>query len=403
MSRTLTPIVAIGALLVAAAWAAFGSLTFRNCPPDAVLDVPRGFCAVVFAEGLPKPRHLVVSPAGDVIVAFGGGITPASRGGIAILRDSDGDGRADAVRRFHGAPGNDVELHDGHLYFSSDDEVVRYPYDTGALALGSPETIVRGLPAAGSHKAKSIVVSGDDLYVSIGAPTNLCGAGGVHPDPCPVLDSTAGIWRFSASRSGQSLRDGSRFATGLRHTVAFAADAAGDLHGVVHGANHLADPGEEFVRIEQDADFGWPYCYYSLAERAKVLTPEYGGDGKRVGICDSVDQPLLAFPAHWAPNGLLFHSGTGLPTGYARGAFVAFHGSMYRRGEQDGFNVVFVPYRAGFADASWEVFADGFAEKAGGPGDAAHRPVGLAEGPDGSLYVSDDQGGRIFRIYAVRP
>jgi glucose/arabinose dehydrogenase len=185
------------------------------------------------------------------------------------------------------------------------------------------------------------------------------------------------------------------------------------LYGVVHGRDQLSanwsqyftaeqsaeKPSEEFVLIEQGDDFGWPYCYHDPELGHKVLAPEYGGDGSEVGRCSVVKEPLIWFPAHWAPNGVLFYMGDQYPAKYRDGAFIAFHGSWNRSPlPQGGYNVVFAPFDGADPEGSWEVFADGFAGANVGPREAAHRPVGVAQGPDGSLYVSDDRGGRIFRI-----
>jgi glucose/arabinose dehydrogenase len=161
-------------------------------------------------------------------------------------------------------------------------------------------------------------------------------------------------------------------------------------------------PAEEFVLIGQGSDFGWPYCYYDPASDTKVLAPEYGGDGREVGRCAEKDDPLIAFPAHWAPNGLHFYRGDQFPAEYNGGAFIAFHGSWNRAPmPQGGYNVVFAPFEGNEPTGEWSVFADGFAGSDVSPRGAAHRPVGIAEGPDGSLYVSDDAGGRIYRILYV--
>jgi glucose/arabinose dehydrogenase len=189
----------------------------------------------------------------------------------------------------------------------------------------------------------------------------------------------------------------------MRNTVALAVRPSDNqLYAAIHGRDMLganwgypdsanaALPAEVFVRVTQGADFGWPYCYFDGSLNRYVMGPEYGGDGRELGRCGNVARPLVAFPGHWAPNGLLFHSGTGVPARYRDGAFVVFHGSWNRAPlPQEGFKVVFVPFN-GAEPGQWEVFADGFQPRS--------RPVDVAEGPDGSLYISDDTGGRIFRI-----
>ena len=129
------------------------------------------------------------------------------------------------------------------------------------------------------------------------------------------------------------------------------------------------------------------------------MAPEYGGDGTDVGRCAQKKLPIATFPGHWAPMSLLFYTGTHFPERYRNGAFIAFHGSWNRAPlPQAGFRVVFVPMSAGRTSGDWETFADGFAGGRLDPGAAAHRPTGLAQGPDGALYVTDDQRGRIWKV-----
>lgn len=394
------------------------------CDEDnAGLVLPEGFCALVVADQVGRARHLTVSATGDVIVALSGGRT--GDGGVVVLRDTTGDGRADVESRFASGSGNGIALRGGHLYYATNDAVVRYPWREGALEPAGPaDTIVSGLPAASSHRAKSIAFDDDGwLYVNIGSPSNACQEqartqGSPGKDPCEELETRAGIWRFDASRTGQTQADGERFATGLRNTVALAfRPQDGHLYGVVHGRDQLGDlwpeyfnefsnaekPAEEFVRIEAGSDFGWPYCYYDPQLEEKVLAPEYGGDGQRIGRCRDMDDPLIAFPAHWAPNGLTFYEGRQFPAAFRGGAFIAFHGSWNRAPlPQEGYNVVLARFDERGPTGRWTVFARGFAGESVGPREADHRPVGVAEGPDGSLYVSDDQGGRIYRILFAR-
>jgi mono/diheme cytochrome c family protein len=152
--------------------------------------------------------------------------------------------------------------------------------------------------------------------------------------------------------------------------------------------------------LEYGADYGWPECYYDRFQQKLVLAPEYGGDGgKSIGVCAEKTAPVAALPAHWAPNDMLIYAGKAFPTSYQGGAFVAFHGSWNRAPEpQAGYNVVFQPLKDGKASGNFVVFADGFAGAVKQPGQAAFRPTGLAMGPDGALYISDDVHGRIWRV-----
>jgi mono/diheme cytochrome c family protein len=148
-------------------------------------------------------------------------------------------------------------------------------------------------------------------------------------------------------------------------------------------------------------DGGWPFYYYDQMQGKKLLNPEYGGDGVKTGEGAKLAQPLVGFPGHWAPNDLLFYDGDQFPERYRRGAFIAFHGSTIRMPySQAGYLVAFVPFRDGAPSGPWEVFADGFAgvDPIVNTSDAAARPVGLAQGPDGSLYVSDSVKGKIWRV-----
>jgi glucose/arabinose dehydrogenase len=385
-----------------------------TCAPDnAGLTLPPGFCAGLFADDAGAVRHIVVAPNGDVFAAVRND-RARGRGGVLALRDSDGDGRADVTRRFGPDGGSGIALAGGYLYFATNDAVVRWRWNAGQLEpAGAPDTIAAGLLNRGQHGAKTIAVGADGaLFVNIGAPSNACQNPDRRPgvpgmDPCPLLDSSGGIWRFDAGRPGQRQRDGRRWATGLRNVVALALDpATGSLYGAQHGRDQLSqfwpqlytdeqnaeNPAEELFRLAEGGDHGWPYCYYDPQRRQRVLAPEYGGDGRTVGRCASYPEPLAAFPAHWAPNALLVYRGTQFPAEYRGGIFVAFHGSWNRAPlPQQGFNVVFQPLRGSAPAGPFRVFAEGF--QAGGG-----RPTGLAEGPDGSLYVSDDSNGRVYRI-----
>lgn len=392
------------------------------CDPDnGGLRLPSGLCALVVADDVGRARHLVVTSRGDLYVALRGG--RGSGAGILAMRDTTGDGRADVRELFGEAGGTGIALVGNELYFGRNDAVVRYRLPTdGLVPVGRPEVVVSGLPAEGSHASKSIALDpAGALFVNIGSPSNACqvrdrSPGSPGADPCPELQRRAGVWRFELDRLGQTQADGERWATGLRNTVALAVDpASGALFGVVHGRDQLHQhwshlyserdgaekPSEEFHRIDRGGVYSWPYCFHDGDLGRLVLAPEYGGDGSTAGRCTDLREPLVGFPAHWAPNALLFYHGEALGDRYRGGAFIAFHGSWNRAPlPQQGYNVVFVPFEGGRPAGDWEVFADGFAGENVGPRSADHRPSGLASGPDGSVYVSDDQGGRIWRILA---
>jgi mono/diheme cytochrome c family protein len=136
-------------------------------------------------------------------------------------------------------------------------------------------------------------------------------------------------------------------------------------------------------------------------QKKKMLNPEYGGDGKKTGNGDTLNQPIMGFPGHWAPNDLLFYTGHQFPERYRNGVFIAFHGSTIRAPyPQAGYFVAFVPFKNGEPTGEWEVFADGFAgvDTIINTSDAMYRPMALAVGPDGSLYVGESEKGKIWRI-----
>jgi glucose/arabinose dehydrogenase len=384
-------------------------------PDDDGLTLQDGFCLSVFHEGVGPARHVTTAPNGDVWVALRE--PDADGNAIVALRDTTGDGTADVERRFGEEGGSGILHHGGWLYFAPNDRVIRYPMTPGELTpSGEPETVVTGLPTGG-HGAKSLAMAQDGrLFVNIGSRSNACqeeirteGSPGI--DPCPELEERAGIWSFDPETPDQGPADGERFATGLRNAYALAVHpGTGQLYSAVHGRDQLHSlfpdlftqeesaekPSGEFVAIDRDDDFGWPYCYHDPALDQKVLAPEYGGDGAEVGRCDAYEDPLIDFPAHWAPNDLAFVTDGPYP---ARGAFVAFHGSWNRAPlPQEGYNVVFAPFVDGEPTGEWEVFAEGFPMGDMSPSGAEYRPTGLAVTPDGALLVVDGQQGRIWRV-----
>ncbi len=389
-------------------------------PNDNGLILPAGFKATTFAEGLGRARHIAVTSDGVVFVK----LAKLKDGkGIYRLQDTNGDGKADLVTGFGDFTGTGMTVRNGYLYASSDVAVYRYRLDDRNKVVNpdQPENIVTGLLARGEHEAKAITLDYDgNLYVNIGAYSNSCqvvdrtkGSPGMRP--CPVLDSAAGIWKFKADKPGQTYADGVHYATGLRNVVGLDWNkTTNTLFVMQHGRDQLHDlfpdiydtkqsaelPAECMYELHQGSNCGWPYIYYDEFQHKKILAPEFGGDSKKTAGEDAQD-PVIAFPGHLAPNGLLFYTGDQFPAKYKNGAFIAFHGSWNRAPEhQKGFFVVFVPFKDGKPSGEWEVFADNFS---GSPaltasGRAQHRPCGLAQGPDGSIYVTDDTKGTVWKI-----
>jgi glucose/arabinose dehydrogenase len=386
---------------------------------NAGLKLPGGFAATKVADSLGGARHIAVTPQGEIYVKLG---RPKNGGGIVVLQEG-ANGKAKVKNRFGNYGGTGIYVKNGYLYASSDEEVFRYKLNDKNEVIDPehPEKIITGLKNERQHESKSIVLDNDgNIYVNIGAYSNSCQERDRQPGSmgiknCPILDSAGGIWQFKADKLNQSYGDGVKYATGLRNVVGLDWNTQNNqLFVMQHGRDQLHDifpdmydektsallPAECMYALKQGDNAGWPYIYYDQIQHKKILAPEYGGDGKKEGSSEYID-PVVAFPGHMAPDGLLFYTGNQFPEKYRNGAFVAFHGSWNRSPEkQEGYYVAFVPFKDGKPSGDWEIFANGFAgtDNVISPRQAKHRPVGLAQGPDGSLYVSDDVQGTIYKI-----
>jgi glucose/arabinose dehydrogenase len=394
-----------------------------SAPIDSTIKLPAGFKATVVIENLPgRARHFAINANGDLYVHM----PDAYNGhGIAALRDTTGDGAADQVEFFGSPEGTGMGINNGYLYFSNTTTVYRYKLSESSLTPdeNSKEMVVGGFPEQNEHNDKPFCFDNNGhIYITVGAPSNACqvenrAAGSKGQDPCPQLEFQAGIWQFSLDKTAQSqTKDGKRYSYGIRNAMAVEWNAATNgLFALQHGRDQLSEfwpklfnaqqnaelPAEEFLQINDGDFFGWPYCYFDHLQNKKILGPEYGGDSKKQGRCESVKPPVLAFPGHMAPNDLVFCNNDYYPEKYRQGAFIAFHGSWNRSPqEQKGYLIAFVPMKHGKVAGEWEVFAEGFAgiSPIMSPGDAKHRPTGLGFGPDGALYVSDSVKGKIWKI-----
>jgi len=398
-------------------------------PDNGGIDLPPGFRALVVADNLvagrkidkdtDNLRFITVAPNGDLYAK-------TLWGGILALRDTDGDGRFDQKQEFGAGGGTGIALHDGWLYASTNSSVYRYKYTPGQLVpSGEPQTIVTGLPDEhNTHNAKAFAFDGQGrLLVEVGSPYNVYSDGdrslnAKGKDPVEFQKTHGGFWRFDANKPNQTQADGYRFSTGHRHSIAlawnptsnafFMAMMGRDQLNTVDPVHYTADDNaeriaEEFHLLTDGVNLGWPYTYWDPLRKARMIAPEFGGDNNKQADPAKYDAPLIAFPAHWAPLQMTLYTGTQFPAKYHGGMFIAFHGSWNRAPKpQAGYNVAFVPFDAkGMPTGSYEVFASGFPGKEVFTNlrDARYRPGGVAVGPDGSLYISDTNKGRIWRVF----
>jgi glucose/arabinose dehydrogenase len=384
---------------------------------DPTIKLPPGFCALVFSDSAGPARHLAVRKNGDVIV----GVLNQRReaGGVLALRDTNHDGHADLDERFGDDGVHGVVLSgDSTLLVSTASAVLRYRLTDSLAPRKRVDTLINGLAARPIPSHSLAIDMRGNIIVNVGALSDGCQAkevpGAAGRDPCPELETSGGIWSFKPDKINQSMKDGTLIATGLHNAVALAVNPRDTMiYAVSHDRDALHDlwpalftpeesatiPAEEMIRIASTRpNYGWPYCYYDYLKQQRVMAPEYGGNKTDVGRCDRLIQPLTTYPAHWSPMSMLFYTGKMFPPAYQTGAFIAFHGSAYRAPmAEEGYQVVFQQFKDGMA-ADYTIFATGFAQGGMTPQSAAHRPVGLAQGPDGALYLSDDRGGRIWKI-----
>lgn len=392
----------------------------KKNPPgekNAGLKLPAGFSATKLVEGLGRARHIAVTPQGTIfyksIKLYNG------KGIFQIIQNKNG---VDTVFGFGNYIGTGIGVKSGYLYTSSDDEVFRYQLNDKGEVINpdAPEKIITGLVKKHEHEPKAIALDNDgNIYVNIGAYSNSCQeqdrvlhSPGIKP--CPILNEAGGIWKFKVDKLNQTYADGVRYATGLRNVVGFDWNTqTNTLFVMQHGRDQLHDnwpeyfdekssaelPAECMYELHENDNCGWPYIYFDLKQNKKMVAPEYGGDGKK--FTTDYSNPVIAFPAHLAPNGLLFYTGNQFPEKYKNGAFIAFHGSWNRAPlPQQGYYVVFVPFKNGKPTGEWEVFADGFSGKNEilSTREAEHRPCGLAQDASGALYITDDAKGTVYKI-----
>jgi glucose/arabinose dehydrogenase len=334
-------------------------------------------------------------------------------GGILALRDTNADGIADEREQFGPEGGAGIAIADTLLYFATMTEVYRFRLSPTRLTpSGPPDTVVTRMPIL-EHGARSIAVAAGRLYVNIGVPSNACERDYQKRDfaganPCLELDYSGGIWLFDALGRAQRPSLINRFATGLRHTIALGVSPIdGQLYGAPHGIDHLDSwwpnrgftandaaniPSETLFRIDSAGDYGFPYCMHDPRANRMVIAPAYA-DAKLGDRCDRITLPLATFAAHSAPMTLAWNSAASSWPSHRGGTFVALHGSLFHAPDSPrGYSVVYVDPTT--------MLARPFASARSRLGTAAARPSGLAFGRDGTLFVADDYG---KRVWAIRP
>ncbi|MEO7309028.1 MAG: PQQ-dependent sugar dehydrogenase [Chitinophagaceae bacterium] len=372
------------------------------------LQLPAGFTGIIAAEGVGPARHIAINKQGGVYVK----LSRLKDGkGIVYLRDNNKDGKLTQQLAFGDYPGTGIFIRGNYLYASSNDAVFRYQLDAKGEVMhpDQPEKIISGLVDRNRDNSKSIAVdNNNNIYVNVGSYINAClinPASKKAPSPCPLLDSVGGIWQFKVNKLNQHYKDAVHYATGFKNVVGLdwnnqtnslfiMQHGRGDLNELypdffsVEQGSHL--PAETMYEVRKGADGGWPYEYYDQYQHKRILAPEYGGDGKKPATHKAID-PLAAFPAHLGPNALLFYTGKQFPAKYRNGAFIAFHGKSPEL--KKGWMVAFLPFKNGKPSGKYEIFADNFLINKD-----QHKPCGLAQAPDGSLYITDDSNGSIYRI-----
>ena len=360
--------------------------------PKGTMPQPaQGFSVALFADGLSSPRWPYVLPNGDVLVAESEGQPSKSPNRVTLLRDKDGDGRADTktvflegVRQPFG-----LLLVGDSLYVGNTNALVRLPYRAGESKITAGETKVLDLPAGGynNHWTRNVIANADGtkLFISVGSGTNVDEEKEDQKD-----ERRAAI--LEADPAGSAMRV---YASGLRNPVGLALHPeTKELWTVVNERDMLGDElvPDYLTSVKEGAFYGWPYSYFGPIEDPRKK-------GERPDLVAKAIPPDYSLGSHVAPLGLVFYTGASFPARYRNGAFIALHGS-WNRSEFAGYKVVFVPFVDGRPAGPPEDFLGGFIQD--GKASTVHgRPVGLAVLQDGSLLVTDDGANCVWRVTAA--
>ncbi|WP_167848844.1 PQQ-dependent sugar dehydrogenase [Methanolobus halotolerans] len=346
------------------------------------ISLPPGFVIETYADDLgnslvsypgpdPGPRMLL-QQNGVVYVSI------PNRNLVAVLPDRDGDKRADEVGVFisglnypHG-----LDYSDGWFYIAEEDQVIRVRDDDGDLVAdaNSTEILIDDIPGGG-HSTRTVKVNGSSLYLSIGSSCNVC----YEED-----ERRAAITKCDIDGSNCSV-----FATGLRNSVGMVFHPeTGELYATDNGRDWLGDdlPPDEINLVEEGNDYGWPVCYSD-----NVRDTEFDTSISDENVCENKTPSLVDLQAHSAPLGLVFYEGDTFPEEYLGDLFVCYHGS-WNREEPTGYKIVNI-------DMDTLVVNDFATDWLDDNGTVIGRPVDVIVAEDGSLLVSDDNAGKVYRIY----
>jgi glucose/arabinose dehydrogenase len=356
--------------------AAGGSRLSTITLPDGsqhTLQTPADLQMTLYATGLPNARFMALGPRGDVFAGSWGAGTVS-----AVLNRAGAKQASQVVTLLSGLDvPHSVAYRGGYLYVTQEDRLSRWRYDAASVSLSGGQRVVSGIPAGGRHVTRTVTFGPDgSIYISVGSSCN----------ECVDAADRAVIMRYGSDGNG-----GQVYARGLRNAVGLAwQPRTGRLWAVDNGEDSLGDnePPDELDLIRQGGDYGWPYCYGNGQRDLSVSAP--------AGYCAHTINPVVGLQAHSAPLGLTFYTGTLLPARYRSGVFIAYHGSTYRS-QPTGYKVVYIPISGTHAGAPQDVITGWLT--AGGS--VWGRPVGLLVAADGSLLISDDDAGVIYRLAPV--
>lgn len=385
---TILPLVAFAALVTALVGAraapsaerAGATRTWTITLPGGgreTLRTPADLHASLYATGLPNARFMALGPHGDVFVGSWGA------GTVSVLLNRTGARQASRVVTLLSGLDvpHSVAYRGGYLYVTQEDRLSRWRYDASAVRLTDGQRVVSGIPAGGRHVTRTVGFGPDgSIYISVGSSCN----------ECVDASDRAVIMKYRPDGSG-----GQVYARGLRNAVGLAFQpGTGRLWSDDNGQDLLGDdiPPDEIDLIKQGGNYGWPYCYDDGRRDPSVAAP--------AGYCARTINPVVDLQAHSAPLGLTFYTAKQLPARYRGGIFVAYHGSA-ARSQPTGYKVVYIPIDGTHAGTPQDVVTGWLPAGATSGGAAWGRPVGLLVAADGSLLISDDQQGVVYRLSAA--